>query len=81
MTTTELKYLTYLNGYVQTRKPEQITWLDVFATFFALIKINILLISYNLKALIQHTCHMDFGFYLPSDLETFLNIVRTLKRS
>ena len=79
MSRTELKYLRYMNGYVQTKKPEQITWIDVFNTLFSLWKINIKILSYNLKAVIQNCPHMDFGFFLPNDLETFLRITRMLK--
>ena len=79
MSRTDLKYLTYLNGYVQTEKPEQITWLDIFKTFFDLGKINIKILSYNLKAVIQHSWRLDFGFYFPNHLEAFLILTRMLK--
>ena len=81
MNKTNLVYMRYLNGYVQTRKPEQITWIDVYKTLFLLGKINIKVLAFNLKAMIQNCSHMDFGVFLPSDLETFLRITRMLKNA
>ena len=79
MNRTDLTYIPYLNGYIQSRKLEQITWLDVFNTLFSLWKINIKILSYNLKAIIQHTWHLDFGIYLPSNKETFFRVAKMLK--
>ena len=80
----ELKYFPYLNGYrkVEARKQDNpITWLDIFKTYIFLAKTNILILSYNLKALIQHSHHLNFGFYLPSDLETFIELTKTLRKT
>lgn len=79
MSKTDLKYLRYLNGYVQCRESEEITWVDIAKTLFVLGKINIKILSYNLKAVIQHSWRLDFGLYLPNDASTFWNIVKNLK--
>ena len=80
--TTSLTYLRYLNGYikVESKKQQKITWLDVLKTFSMLFRINIRVLSFNLKSMIQHTKHLDFSFYLPSDLETFCAITLMLKK-
>lgn len=80
MSRTNLKYLRYLNGYVETRKLQQITWLDILKTCIFLGKMNISILSYNFKAIIQHTYRLDFGLYFPSDLETFFALTIMLKK-
>ena len=85
----DLKYVTYLNGYRKVEAEKimgsepmtEITWLDIFKTCVFLAKTNILILSYNLKALIQHSHHLNFGFYLPSDLETFVKLTKTLRKT
>ena len=76
-----LKYLRYLNGYVKARKLEQVTWVDIYKTLFFLVKINVKVLAYNFKAVVQNCPRMDFGVFLPSDLETFFWIVRAFKRN
>ena len=79
--TTESTYIPYLDGYRdrEVRTPEDITWVDIFRTVFALGKINIKVLAYNIKAVIEHTWHLDFGLYLPSDASSFWNITKYLK--
>ena len=79
----DLGYIQYLNGYrkIETRKREQVTWLDIAKTCVFLTKINVHILSYNFKAVIQHSQHLNFGLYFPSDLSTFLKITKTLKKT
>ena len=79
----DLKYVTYLNGYrkVEAEKQNPITWFDIFKTSIFLAKMNVLILSYNFKALIQHSHHVNFGLYLPNDLETFVKLTKTLKKT
>ena len=81
---TELKYFPYLNGYrkVEAEKlADVLTWLDILHTCVFLVKTNILILSYNFKAAIQHSNHVNFGFYFPNDLETFVKLTKALRKT